>query len=356
MTLPSPHRRIDLRSDTVTQPTPEMRRAIAEADVGDDVYGDDPTVNQLQEEVAALAGKEAALFVSSGTLGNQLALLCHCKAGDEVVIGEGAHCAFYESGAAAVLARVQLVVAGKGGLFTAAELEDVIKPPDYYYPRTSLVALENTHNRAGGRIFPQAEVIAIAQTARRRGLAVHLDGARLWNAHVATGLSLAELVAPVDTASLCFSKGLGAPVGSVLVGGRDLIRDAHRFRKMLGGGMRQVGLLAAGALYALHHHVARLAIDHENARRFAEALAAGNPSGLRIDLDKVQTNIVNVDVQGLSAAGLVKGAAARGVWLAATGPARLRAVFHLHITRDDAIRAADTLLELSAEAGRAAPT
>lgn len=356
MSTASPSARvIDLRSDTVTRPTPAMRAAIAEAEVGDDVYGEDPTVQRLQDEIAALTGKEAALFVTSGTLANQLALLVHCRAGDEIIAGEGAHCAYYESGAAAVLARVQIAFAGKGGLFGPDELDAVVKPPDYYYPRTSLVCLENTHNRAGGRIFPQDDVVRVAEAARRHGLAVHLDGARLWNTHVATGLSMAELLAPVDTASLCFSKGLGAPVGSVLVGRRDQIVAAHRFRKMLGAGMRQAGIIAAGAAYALHHHVARLSDDHARARTFAERIVAAEGSGLSVDLDSVQTNIVNVDVEaGLSAKALVAGAASRGLAIAATGPSRLRAVFHLDVADADVGTATDVLLSLAREGRRVA--
>lgn len=336
---------IDLRSDTVTRPTKAMRQAIADADVGDDVYGEDPTARLLEAEIAELTGKEAALFVASGTLGNQLALLVHCQAGDEVVIGEGAHCAFYESGAAAVLARVQMATAGSGGLFTADQLRQVVKPPDYYYPRTSLVCLENTHNRAGGRIFPQADVVAVAAAAREFGLAVHLDGARLWNAHVATGLSMRELLAPVDTASLCFSKGLGAPVGSVLVGKAEHIRRAHRFRKMLGAGMRQIGLLAAGARHALHHHVARLAEDHDHARAFADRVAEVSSGILTVDRSSVQTNIVNVDVspQAAPAAVFVERAKAAGVLISATGPRRLRVVFHLDVSAADGTHAAEVL-------------
>jgi threonine aldolase len=336
---------IDLRSDTVTRPTPAMRQTIAEAEVGDDVYGEDPTVRRLEAEVAELTGKAAALFVSSGTLGNQLALLVHCQAGDEVVIGEGAHCAFYESGAAAVLARVQMAVAGAGGLFTADQLRQVVKPADYYYPRTSLVCLENTHNRGGGRIFPQADVVAVSAAARSLGLAVHLDGARLWNAHVASGLAIQELVAPVDTATLCFSKGLGAPVGSVLVGSAEQIKKAHRFRKMLGGGMRQLGLLAAGARHALHHHVKRLVEDHEHARSFAERVVAASSGLLSVDLASVQTNIVNVDVEEAAgpAARLVEHAKASGVLVSATGPSRVRVVFHLDVSAADGERAAAVL-------------
>src|SRR5262249_16255452 len=237
---------IDLRSDTVTRPTPAMREAMARAEVGDDVYGEDPTVRALEELVAGLTGKEAALFVPSGTMGNLLALLTSTRRGDEVVCGEGAHLSWFESGAGAALSGVQFAVAGQGGLFDVARRGAAIKAGAYYRPRTSLVAVENTHNRAGGRVFPQAEAVAIAERAHELDLKAHLDGARIWNACVATGASLADLAAPFDTVSVCFSKGLGAPVGSALCAKKAQIEDAHRFRKMLGAGMRQAGILAAG--------------------------------------------------------------------------------------------------------------
>lgn len=333
--------RVDLRSDTVTRPCAAMRKAMAEADVGDDVYGEDPTARLLEERIARICGKEAALFVSSGTMGNQLALLCQTRRGDEIVVGEGAHCAYYESGAAAAWSGVQPIYAGKGGLFTAAELEAVIKPPHYYHPRTSLCALENTHNRAGGRVFPQADVHAIAATARAHGLALHLDGARLWNAAAATGRSPAELAEPFDTVSVCFSKGLGAPIGSALCGPRDLIREAHRFRKMLGGGMRQIGIVAAAALYALEHNVARIVDDHVNARALAEAIGAAAEARVTA----VETNIVNVDLPGMSAENVVAGAARRGVLISASGPERVRLVTHLDIPASEIPRASAALVE-----------
>ena len=285
---------VDLRSDTVTRPTPAMREAMARAEVGDDVFGEDPTVSALEEEVARLTGKEAALFVSSGTMGNQLAIACLTRPGDEVIVGEGAHPILFECAAGAALSGVQFAAAGRGGLFTADEMEALVQPPNYWSPRTSLVCVENTHNRAGGRVFPQAEVRAIVERARARALAVHLDGARIWNASVATGLAVDVLAAPFDTVSVCFSKGLGAPVGSALCGPRATIERARRFRKMWGGGMRQVGILAAGALYALQHHRARLVDDHANAKRFAAIVAAA--TGARVDLALVETNIVNVDL------------------------------------------------------------
>jgi threonine aldolase len=318
---------IDLRSDTVTRPSAAMLAAMASAQVGDDVYGEDPTVQRLEEEVASRLGKEAALFVSSGTMGNQIALLCQTRRGDEIVVGEGAHCAYYESGAASAWAGVQPLYAGRGGLFTAADLDVAVKPKEYWHPRTSLVAIENTHNRAGGRVFPQADVLAIAAFARERGLALHLDGARLWNASIASGLSAAELAAPFDSVSVCFSKGLGAPVGSAIAGSRDLVREARRFRKMLGGGMRQVGVLAAAALFALEKNLARLAEDHANARALGAALAEAPEARVA----PIETNIVMVELPGLPAARVVAAAASRGVRVSAFGPERLRLVTHLDV-------------------------
>ena len=337
---------IDLRSDTVTRPTPGMRRAMAEAEVGDDVYREDPTTRLLEERVAEITGKEAALFVPSGTMGNQIALLCQTQRGDEVVIGEGAHCAFYESGAAPAWSGVQFVVAGRGGLFTAAELEDVIKPPAYYHPRTRLVAVENTHNRAGGRVFPEDDARAVAAAARARGLAVHLDGARIWNAAAKTGRSVAALAEPFDTVSVCFSKGLGAPVGSALCGGAGLIEAALRFRKMLGGGMRQVGVLAAAALHALDHHRERLAEDHAAASAIAAALREVPGA----EVPEPETNIVMVDTPGAPASRFVEAAERRGVRVSAFGPRRVRLCTHLDLAPADVPRAARALTEALSEA------
>jgi threonine aldolase len=337
---------IDLRSDTVTRPSESMRKAMASADVGDDVFGEDPTVEGLQQEVAALLGKEAALFVPSGTMANQLALLVHTRPGDEVVVSEGAHCVWYESGAGAAWAGVQFIVAGKGALFDVDALDEAVRPRVYYYPRTSLVALENTHNRGGGCVLPQAIVCAIATRARVHGLAVHLDGARLANAAVASRCSLAELAMPFDTVSLCLSKGLGAPVGSLLAGNRAHITAAHRFRKMLGGGMRQVGVLAAAGRYALTHNFVRLEEDHHNARLFAERVARA-PS-LKVMMP--ETNIVMIDLRDAKAGAaeaFVTRARASGVALSAFGPTRLRAVTHLDVSRDACERAGDIIARLA---------
>jgi threonine aldolase len=332
---------IDLRSDTVTRPTPAMRAAMAAADVGDDVYGEDSTVNRLQERAAELLGKPAALFVPSGTMANQIALLCHCERGDDVLTGEGNHCVIYESGAGSAWAGVGFTIVGSGGTFDAAQMQAAIKPSEYHSPRSRLVALENTHNRGGGRIFPQADVDAIAEAAHARGLVVHLDGARIWNAAIATGLSPARLAAPADTVSACFSKGLGAPIGSVIAGPAPVIKRAHRFRKMLGGGMRQAGVLAAAALHALDHHLARLADDHAHARSLAEGLA--RMPGLRCAPASVETNIVLCDLPELDAGAFQKAAAAHGVLFNAISAHRVRFVTHLGVAGSDIAPALERL-------------
>jgi threonine aldolase len=332
---------VDLRSDTVTRPSEAMREAMRRADVGDDVFGEDPTVRVLEAEVAKIAGKEAALFVTSGTMGNQLAIALHTRPGDEVIVGDGAHPVWYESGAGPALSGIQFAIAGTGGLYGPDDLDAAVKPRAYWCPRTSLACVENTHNRAGGRVFPQRDVEAVAARARAHGLALHLDGARLWNASVASKRAIVELAAPFDTVSLCFSKGLGAPVGSALCGTRDHVERARRLRKMWGGGMRQVGILAAAALYALEHNRARLADDHENARLFAERLARA--SGARVDLAGVETNIVNIDLERAHADDVVRAAKDRDVLVNATGPRRLRAVMHLDAPREAVLRAAEAL-------------
>jgi len=323
---------IDLRSDTVTKPSTAMRRAMSEAEVGDDVYGEDPTAQRLEARTAELVGKEAALFVPSGTMANQIALMLHCRAGDAVLIGEGTHCMMYETGAAAAWARVQFSVIGSGGLFSAAEMEAAIDPLVDYLPRSRLVVIENTHNRAGGRVFAQDEVNNIAARAHARGLSVHLDGARIWNAAVVTGLSPAQLAAPADTVSVCFSKGLGAPVGSALVGSRALIAEARRLRKMLGGGMRQVGVLCAAALIALEQRD-RLSDDHVLAQRLAQGLV--RDTSWSVDLGRVETNIVNIEVPADKAAQLAARLKEKGVLMNAVGASRLRAVTHRDLTTSD---------------------
>lgn len=320
----------DLRSDTVTKPTPGMRRAMAEAEVGDDVYGEDPSVCLLEERTAHLLGMQRALFVPSGTMANQIALLLHTRPGDEVIVGERAHCVWYESGAGAAWSGVQFAIAGSGGLFTAEEARAAIKPSSPYLPNTRLVVLENTHNRAGGRVVRLDETRRIAAVAREHGLALHLDGARLWNASVATDISMREYAEPFDTVSVCFSKGLGAPVGSVLAGSAEFITRAHRYRKMLGGGMRQSGILAKAALYALEHHVARLAEDHAAARTLAQIVSQAH--GGHIDVASVETNIVNITLAHKPASVVVDTARTHGVLVNAIAPDQLRAVTHLDVS------------------------
>ncbi len=339
---------IDLRSDTLTRPTVEMRRAMAEAEVGDDVYREDPTARALEERAAAVLGKEAALFVTSGTMANQIALMIHCRPGDDVVAPRDAHVRLYETGGAAAWAGVQVAEVGRAGVLDVADLDAVAQTSDaYYLPRTRLVVLENTHNRAGGRVVPQDVVLRVAARARTLGLALHLDGARLWNASVATGVSEAELAAPFDTVSACFSKGLGAPAGSVIAGSRDAIAQALRLRKRLGGGMRQVGILAAGALYALEHHRERLAGDHRAARAFAEAIAGAN--GIALDLGSVETNIVIFASRRVSPADLVARAAERGVRISTFGGDLVRAVTHFDVTHEQCAHAGEIVARLSAE-------
>src|SRR5579872_4376734 len=263
---------IDLRSDTVTRPTPGMRAAMAAAEVGDDVFHEDPTVNKLEERVAALLGKEAALFVPSGTMSNQTAVKTHTQPGDELLCEANCHIYNYEAGGPAVLSGVMCrTVEGDYGVLDLSQLEDKVRPVNDHLVRTRLVCLENTHNRGGGRVFPIEKVRAISAWARKNGLIMHLDGARLWNAVVASGVPAAEWSRHFDTVSVCFSKGLGAPIGSALSGPRDFITRARRVRKLFGGGMRQAGVIAAAALYALEHHIDRLAEDHRNAQVIARA-------------------------------------------------------------------------------------
>ena len=332
---------MDLRSDTLTVPGPEMRQAMAQAEVGDDVYGEDPTVRRLQERAADRLGKEAALFVPSGTMANQLALLCHCRRGDDVIIGHGSHTQLYESGGGQAIAGVGFSLVGTGGLFDAADVAGAIHADDPHFSPSSLVVLENTHNRSGGRVFPLAQVEGIAAVARERSLAVHIDGARIWNAAVASGLDVAALAAPADSVSACFSKGLGAPAGSVLAGSRDFVASALRYRKMLGGGMRQVGILAAGALHGLEHNLQRLAEDHRRAKSFARGVAA--LPGIACNEGAVETNIVNFDLEGLTAEELVARAELQGLKIGAFAPQSLRAVTHLGVSDSDVAASIEAL-------------
>jgi threonine aldolase len=319
---------IDLRSDTVTKPTPAMREAMAKAAVGDDVYGEDPSVNALQERVAALLGKQGALFFPSGTMANQASLRVHTRAGDVVLASRDCHILKYEGGAAAALSGLHIHTLGSGGTFDAAELRAALPPNDPHFAPATLVAIENTHNVAGGTIFPAEALARVVAAAREAQLALHLDGARLWNAAIASGRALADLAAPFDTVSVCLSKGLGAPVGSLVAASQPLVARLRRARKQLGGGMRQAGVLAAAGLYAIEHHVERLRDDHANARRLAAGLAA-----LGFETSAPQTNIVLFRTE--DAAQFARAARERGVLVGPRDASWLRAVTHLDVNADD---------------------
>ena len=335
--------RIDLRSDTVTRPSAAMRAAMASAEVGDDQYGEDPSVNRLQDRMAELLGKEAALFVPSGTMANQVGLQLLTRPGDEVVIGAEAHIAWHEAGASSFNAGVQFTVVGQTGLFTAADFRAAFKPDGHVvFPPTTLVSLENTHNRGGGLIFPQAEVVAICAAAHELGCTAYLDGARIFNTAVATGISLAELCAPFDVVGVALSKGLGCPVGSLVAGTREAMKRGVRARRRFGGAMRQAGILAAAGLHALDHGFDHLATDHANARIIAERIAR---TGAAIDLATVQTNIIIFKLPAPlpDAATVVRRAAEQGVMVSAFAPRTVRATTHLDVTASDCARAAEVL-------------
>jgi threonine aldolase len=341
---------IDLRSDTVTRPSPAMRSAMMAAEVGDDQYGEDPSANLLQERVAALLGKEAALWFPSGTQANQVALMVLTRPGDDVIISREAHALWHEAGGAARNASVQLTEIGAQGVFTASELEAALKPRVHAsVPATTLVEIENTHNRAGGVIFPQGEVERVCALARRHGIATHLDGARLWNAAVALQRSPAELAAPFDLVMVAFSKGLGAPGGSMLAGPKPLIEAAMHYRRVLGGAMRQIGFFAAAALYALEHGIAQLVEDHAHARDLAQTLAT--VPGVVLDQATVQTNIVvfHLADSAPAAAEVVARAKHRGVLVNAFGPRTVRAVTHLDVSGGQCREAASILAEVIAD-------
>lgn len=340
---------IDLRSDTVTRPTPAMLDAMVGAQLGDDVLGDDPTVHRLQARVAELLGAEAALFTPSGTMANLLAVRSQCEAGDEIIIHSGGHIVNYETAGFAAIAGVSSrTIESPDGLFEPRDVERLMRPVESHFARSRMVVLENTHNTGGGTVWPMDRLAAVCARAAELGLVRHLDGARLWNACVASGHAPAEFARHFDTVSVCFSKGLGAPVGSALAGPRETIERAHRLRKMLGGSMRQAGLLAAAALHAIEHHFERLRDDHANARLLAEAAAAS--AGLRCDAGRVRTNIVyfDVDLPG-GADGFVRRLADAGVRMLALGGGRVRAVTHLGVDRAGAERAAEAIGRCAAE-------
>ncbi len=339
---------IDLRSDTVTQPTPAMREAMARAEVGDDVYGDDPTVRALEARTAELLGKDDAVYMPTGTMTNQVALRAHTEAGDEILVENGAHIFVNEGGAPAGLAGLLVrTITGEHGIFTAEALEQAIRVRHPFNPSTiaaptKLVCLENTHNSGGGTIWPLETIREVAGVARRHGIPLHLDGARLWHASVATGIPETEYAEVFDTVSVCFSKGLGAPVGSALAGASAFIERARRFKQMYGGGFRQAGVIAAGALYALEHHRADLAADHKRAATLAGGIS--QLAGVELDTTLVQTNIIRFRLTRMSSFELAEQCHARGLYMLPAGKQAMRAVIHRDID-DESIETALSVLK-----------
>lgn len=327
---------IDLRSDTVTRPTPGMRRAMAEAEVGDDVFGEDPTANRLQELCAELTGHEAGLFVPSGTMGNEIAIAVHTRPGDEVVLEADSHVVNYELSAMAAYAGVLArTIPSERGWLTAEQIKRAVRPRLYYLARTGLIVLENTHNMKGGSIYPQEEAERVIAFAHEQKIPVHLDGARIFHAAVALKRPVKALTEDFDSVMFCFSKGLGAPVGSMLLGSREFIEEARVIRKRLGGGMRQVGILAAACLYALEHHVERLKEDHENAKRLAQALAELDG----VEVTPPQTNIVIFELKEMPAPAFTQKLEREGVRAIAISERKVRLVTHLDVDRADITRA-----------------
>lgn len=335
---------IDLRSDTVTRPSEGMLRAMASAPTGDDVYGEDPTINELQNRVAEMLGKEAALFVPSGTMGNQIAIKAWTNPGDEIIIEADAHVFYYETGGLAFNSGVQVnTVKSLNGEMDLDEIEEKIRPNIYYLPTTKVISLENTHNRHGGAILSLDYIRKCGDLAKKHDIKFHLDGARLWNASAETGISLADYAEPFDSVSVCLSKGLGAPVGSVLVGGKELIEKAWKIRKILGGGMRQAGVLAAAGLYALDNNFPKMKQDHDRARAFAEGLAQSG--SVSVAPERVQTNMVVFGIPlDLPVNEFIERCKSKGVLLGGVGKNFIRAVFHLHITNEDARKAVEVVL------------
>jgi len=333
---------VDLRSDTITRPTPAMRRAMAEAEVGDDVFGEDPTINRLEEMAANRLGKEAGLFVASGTMGNLVCLLTHCGRGDEVLLGDASHTFLYEQGGSAGLGGIHPRPLGNqpDGTLELDHLEAAIRPDNIHFPRTRLIVLENTHNRCSGSPLTPDYMKDVGDIARRHGLRIHVDGARIFNAAAALGVTASHLASEADSVMFCLSKGLAAPVGSVVCGSRDFIKEARRTRKLVGGGMRQAGVIAAAGIVALTEMIDRLKDDHENARRLGEGIA--ETKGLSVDLPRIQTNMIYINItrSDLSSADLAHRLAREGVLVLPTGPRQLRAVTHRHITREDMDHAA----------------
>ena len=342
---------VDLRSDTVTRPTPAMREAMAQAEVGDDVYGEDPTVNELERLAAERLGKEQALFVPSGTMGNLISVLAHCGRGDEMILGADAHIFYYEQGGTAALGGVhpRTLANRSDGTLDLGEVEAAIRADNPHYPVSRLLALENTHNRCGGQVLEPAYMDAAADLAHAHGMRLHVDGARIWNAAVALGVPVSRLLRGADSVSACLSKGLAAPVGSVVAGDGEFVRRARRLRKAVGGGMRQAGVIAAAGIVALNEMVERLAEDHANARLLAEGLAALD--GVSIDPAAVRTNLVYFDLDDTApeAAELAAGLAERGVLVSPTGARGLRAVTHCDVDAAQVRRAVVAVAEVMAQ-------
>jgi threonine aldolase len=329
-------RLIDLRSDTVTKPTPAMRQAMAGAEVGDDVFGEDPTIKALQKKVATLLGKEKALFVPSGTMANQLAIKAHTQPGDEVILEATSHPYNFEGGAGAALSGVQFYcLKGDRGILKASQIEEALRPLNHHFPVSRLICLENTSNRGGGSIYPLQTMAELSRLAKAKGLLVHLDGARLWNASVATGIKPKQYAQWADSVSVCISKGLGAPVGSLVAGSAAFIDRVHRFRKMFGGGMRQAGILAAAGIFALDHHLSRLKEDHVHARHLA--LGLSKLKGISLNPDHTETNIIIFDLltKEMSASHLSDVMKKRGILIQAVNPTQIRLVTHLDVSRAD---------------------
>jgi threonine aldolase len=343
---------IDLRSDTVTRPTRAMLDAMMRAPLGDDVLGDDPSVQLLEQRFAELMGKEAACFVPSGTMGNQASIKAHTRPGDEILAHEHSHIILYEGGGPAALSGCMVRgLTGRRGQFTPMDIDAAIRPDNTHFPRSSLLVVENTHNKGGGSVWSLEDVRGVTGAARRAGLRTHLDGARLWNACAASGLAPKDYAMLFDSVTCCFSKGLGAPVGSAIAGDAPFIKDVRRARKLLGGGMRQSGLLASACLFAMENHVSRLRDDHENARRLAEHIARSPLLRLdpQHDAKGVETNIVLIEIAPeatFDAAGFCERLSRRGVLMLPTGARTVRAVTHLDVTRDSLDRAGEIIDDL----------
>ena len=337
---------IDLRSDTVTRPSPEMREAMAYAEVGDDVWGDDTTVIKLQDKCKELTGKPAALFVTSGCMGNQLSIKCHTNPAEEIIAEWDSHIVKYEIAGPSFISGVQTMpLKGSMGFMSPEDIVNNIRPDWYHYPKTSLVCIENTHNRAGGTVYPLEDIKKVREVTKEHGLKLHLDGARIFNASVESGISVRDYAEQVDSITFCFSKGLGAPIGSMLCGDEEFITKAHKFRKILGGGMRQAGIIAAGALYALENNVERLKEDHRNARRFAEEIS--KLPYVVIDMASVQTNIVIFNTTK-DAAKIKEVLEGKGVLLTNDGKDKMRAVFHLDVSPEQTEQAINAFRSLKA--------